>query len=140
MITPITEQVAIGDSMDARRADNHRFDAVLCVAIDFDWQDGFKWRHKIGLLDGAGNNPLTFFAATLLLESLVRSGKKVLVHCGAGMSRSVMVVAAWLTMRGPGTTLDINLHNVMAVRGVNAYRQELYVLAEAALQLLKQLR
>ena len=39
MITPITEQVAIGDSMDARRADNHRFDAVLCVAIDFDWQD-----------------------------------------------------------------------------------------------------
>ena len=139
MITPITEQVAIGDSMDARRADNHRFDAVLNVAIDFDWQDNFKWRHKVGLLDGAGNNPLTFFAAVLLLESLVRSGKRVLVHCGAGKSRSVMVVATWLTVRGV-STLDINLHNVMTVRKVDAYRQELYVLAEAALQLLKQLR
>ena len=139
MITKITEQVSIGDSKDARRVTNRDFDAVLNVAIDFDWQDNFKWRHKVGLLDGAGNDPMTFFAATLLLESLVRSGKKVLVHCGAGMSRSVMVVAAWLTMRGPGTTLDINLHNVMAVRKVNAYRQELYVLAETAIQLLRKL-
>jgi len=139
MITKITEQVSIGTSDDARRITNKAFDAVLNVAIDFDWRDGFQWRHKVGLFDGPGNDPLTFFAATILLESLVRSGKRVLVHCGAGMSRSVMVVAAWLTMRSPSTTFDINLQNVMSVRGVNTYRQELYVLAEAAIQLLRKL-
>ena len=138
MISQITEQVSIGTSEDARHADSNRFDAVLNVAIDFDWRDGFKWRHKVGLFDGPGNDPLTFFSAVLLLESLTRSGKKVLVHCGAGMSRSVMVVAAWLTAKGV-SNLDTNLHNVMAVRKVTTYRQELYVLAEAALQLLRKL-
>lgn len=138
MITKVTDQVYIGDSADARRISNGDYDATLNVAIDFDWRDGFKWRHKVGLLDGPGNDPLTFFAATVLLESLVRSGKRVLVHCGAGMSRSVMVVAAWMTMRGVGT-LDINLHNIMATRKVSTYRPELFVLAEAALQLLRKL-
>jgi protein-tyrosine phosphatase len=138
MITQITPQVSIGDSNDARRADNNTFGAILNVAIDFDWRDGFKYRHKVGLFDGPGNDPLTFFAAVLLLESLVRSKKRVLVHCGAGMSRSVMVVAAWMSLNGT-SDLDTNLHNVMAARKVTTYRTELYVLAGDAIRLLKKL-
>ena len=139
MISKITEQVYIGDSDDARRADNKRFDAILNVAIDFDWRDGFKYRHKVGLFDGPGNHPATFFAAVALLESLVKSGKRVLVHCGAGMSRSVMVVAAWLTVQNPNGNLDVCLNNVMAERKVSSYRPELYNLAEHTTRLWKRL-
>jgi protein-tyrosine phosphatase len=129
MISEITNQVFIGDSDDARRADNKRFDAVLNVAIDFDWRDGFKYRHKVGLFDGPGNHPATFFAAVVLLDALVKSGKKVLVHCGAGMSRSVMVVATWLTVQDPKSDLDGHLNNVMMARKMDNYRPELYALA-----------
>lgn len=139
MITKITDQVSIGDSSDARHANNKEFDAVLNVAIDFDWRDDFKWRHKVGLVDGAGNHPGTFFAAVVLLESLVKSGKRVLVHCHAGLSRSVMVVAAWLTIQDPSSMLDAHLNNVMAARKASAYRQELYALAEHSVSIWKRL-
>lgn len=130
MITKITDQVSIGDAEDARLASNRDFDAILNVAIDFDWRDDFKWRHKVGLFDGPGNHPATFFAAVVLLESLVKSGKRVLVHCHGGKSRSVMVVAAWLTIQDPSSILDAHLNNVMVTRKVTVYRTELYALAE----------
>lgn len=139
MITKITDQISIGDSDDGRRADNRQFDAVLNVALDFDWRDGFKWRHKIGLLDGPGNHPGTFFAAVVLLDSLVKSGKRVLVHCGAGMSRSVMVVAAWLTVQSSNGDLDLNLSTVMQARKVSTYRPELYKLADYSVILWRRL-
>jgi len=139
MISQITEQVSIGTSEDARHADNHRFDAVLNVAIDFDWRDGFKWRHKVGLLDGPGNHPGIFFSAVVLLDSLVKSGKRVLVHCGAGMSRSVMVVAAWLSIQSPNGDLDMNLTRVMEARKAPTYRPELYALAFQTIHLWRRL-
>ena len=139
MISEITNLISIGDSEDARRADNKKYDAVLNVALDFDWRDGFKWRYKVGLLDGPGNHPGTFFAAVVLLDSLVKSGKRVLVHCGAGMSRSVMVVAAWLTVQSIHGDLDLNLTQVMAARKVTTYRPELYNLAVNTIQLWRRL-
>lgn len=139
MITQITNQISIGDSSDGRHADNKRFDAVLNVAVDLDIQDGFKWRHKVGLLDGPGNHPATFFAAVVLLEALVKSGKRVLVHCHAGLSRSVMVVAAWMTIQTPHGDLDLNLNNVKVARKTDTHRQELYNLAEHTVKLWKRL-
>lgn len=139
MISEITNLISIGDSEDARRADNKKYDAILNVAIDFDWRDGFKWRHKVGLLDGPGNHPATFFAAVVLLDSLIKSNKRVLVHCGAGMSRSVMVVAAWLAVQSPNGDLDQNLTAVMTARKVTTYRSELYHLAIQSMQLWRRL-
>jgi protein-tyrosine phosphatase len=139
MISSITPQISIGDSEDAKHADNKRYDAVLNVAIDLDIQDGFKYRHKVGLYDGPGNHPATFFAAVVLLDSLVKSGKRVLVHCHAGMSRSVIVVAAWLTVQSPNGDLDLNLGTVMTERKVTTYRPELYALAFHTIQLWKKL-
>jgi protein-tyrosine phosphatase len=53
------------------------------------------------VLDGAGNSPETLRAAIDSVASLVRSAIPVLVHCGAGMSRSPAIVAAALaTLRG----------------------------------------
>jgi protein-tyrosine phosphatase len=127
VITFITDEVAIGNSQDSIRADNNQFDAVLNVAIDFDLMDGFKWRHKVGLLDGPGNDPLMFASAVILLHSLVRRGKKVLVHCHEGKSRSVMVVAAWMWARG--YEFDATLDQIMKARGVDQYRPALKELA-----------
>jgi protein-tyrosine phosphatase len=135
MITYITDEVAIGNSQDSTHADNKQFDAVLNVAIDFDIMDGFKWRHKVGLLDGPGNDPLMFASAVILLHSLVRRGKKVLVHCHEGKSRSVMVVAAWMWARG--YEFDATLEQIMKVRGVDQYRPALRELAVSTHALVK---
>lgn len=136
MISRITEEVAIGDADAAREITNKDFDATLCVAIDLDIKDQFKWRYKVGLLDGPGNHPNTFLAAVLLLDSLVANGKRVLVHCQAGTSRSVMVVSAWIASKGL-TSLDDALVQIMKLRKVDQYRPNLYALAVSALPHLK---
>lgn len=135
MITWITDEIAIGNSEDARNADNKMFNATLNVAIDLDIADDFRWRHKVGLLDGPGNSPMTFMAAVLLLEALVKQEKRILVHCHEGKSRSVMVVATWLKRRGY-TSLDEGLKAIMPLRKVNEYRTALKETAEKALKLM----
>jgi protein-tyrosine phosphatase len=133
MITWIRDEIAIGDSQDAISADNKIFDATLNVAIDLDIKDEFKWRYKIGLLDGPGNDPRIFAAILILLDSLVSQDKKVLVHCHAGASRSVMVVAAWLKYKGY-TSLDEALGMIMPYRKIDQYRPALKETAREALK------
>lgn len=144
MITYVTDELAIGDSQDAREATQNTFDSSLCVAIDLDICDKVDpdvrnfnvRRHKIGLYDGPGNHPLVFAAAVLTLEGLVSQGKRVLVHCHAGQSRSPMVAAAWVAYKGR-TSLEDALEQIMAARKLTIYRQDLYALAQQALAILK---
>ena len=144
MITYVTDEIAIGDSQDARGITQDKFDAALCVAIDLDICDKVDpevrsynvRRHKVGLYDGPGNHVLTFVSAVLLLEALVNQGKRVLVHCHAGQSRSPMVAAAWVAYKGR-SSLDDALEQIMATRKLTIYRQDLYVLAQQALAILK---
>ena len=136
MITWIRDEFAIGDADDAREIDNKIFNATLNVAVDLDIKDNFKWRYKVGLVDGQGNHPLTFAAAVLLLESLVLQEKRILVHCQAGTSRSVMVSAAWVNMKGLAS-LDEALKMIMPLRKVDIYRQELYYTAQMAIPYIK---
>jgi len=137
MITQITPELFIGGAEDSIQADNKIFDAVLCVAIDFDIKDGFKWRHKVGLLDGPGNSPMTFVAAVLLLYSLLKSGKRVLLHCQEGRSRSVMVAATTLAVAGVAS-FDDALREIMTLRKVDNYRPALYDMAKVTLPLIKE--
>jgi len=146
MITWITEQVAIGDADDSRGITQEKFEAALNVAVDLDICDKVDpevrnfnvRRHKAGLLDGAGNHPFMLVAAVLMLEGLVSQQKRVLVHCQAGQSRSVMVVSAWMAFKGL-TTLDDALAKNLAIRKVDMYRDSMYALAVSALDLLKKL-
>jgi len=138
MITPIADGISIGNADDARRLENPTFDATLNVAIDLDIEDHFKWRHKVGLLDGPGNNPSTFIAALILLHSLVQQRKRILVHCQAGTSRSVMVVATYVAMMGYAD-LDTALSKIMPVRKVDRYRPALYDMAKQTLPLLSEM-
>jgi len=138
MITFVTPRLAIGSASDARNSNNSQFDAILNVAIDLDVEDSFKWRHKVGLLDGPGNSPLIFMSAVLLLYSLLKEGKRVLVHCHEGKSRSVMVAATLFVIEGRDT-LDEALDQIMPKRGVDIYRKPLYDMAESVIPLIKEL-
>jgi protein-tyrosine phosphatase len=48
------------------------------------------------LIDGSGNDPWLVRQLVNTLDKFVKQHPKVLVHCQAGRSRSVVVVAAWL--------------------------------------------
>lgn len=136
MITPIIDKIAIGDSEDAQNITRHQFDATLNVAIDLDIDDTKIQRYKVGLLDGPGNDPKIFAAALIVLDTLVKNNKRTLVHCHAGQSRSVMIVAAWLAYK-KYSTLDDALKLIMPLRKVDIYRQSLYDTAVQSISYVK---
>ena len=147
MITSVTPQIYVGDSQDARHLITHKesFGATLNVAIDLDIEDNhnedrvrpFK-RHKVGLIDGRGNPPLRMVAALVLLHTIVKSGVKVLVHCHAGQSRSVMIAAMYCDIAGIAP-FDEALAKIMEQRKVPLYRQDLYATATIALPIAKEI-
>lgn len=126
MVTLITDKIGIGDATDARQP-GKAFDASLNVAIDLDipLMGGDLHRHKIGLVDGPGNDDYALMAAVLMLHSLNRKYNRILVHCQAGASRSVMVVAAYVSIL-TGDEFHRVMENIMKNRGVSDYRSVLY--------------
>jgi atypical dual specificity phosphatase len=96
----ITEQIAIGDALDA--VDHaSEFDSILCLLPDCCGDridiDGYC----VPLHDGPGNSREHVLAAIDFIAAQIENGLRVLVHCRAGRSRSVCVVAAYL-MRHKG--------------------------------------
>jgi protein-tyrosine phosphatase len=145
MITSVTPQIFVGDSQDARDAVNQGFDATLNVAIDLDIEDKVDdnhlrrlKRHKVGLIDGRGNPPLRMVAALVLLHTIVQSGIKVLVHCHAGQSRSVMIAAMYCDIAGIAPFNEA-LPKIMAQRKVDICRSDLYATATFALPIAKEI-
>ena len=145
MITSVTPQIFVGDSQDARDAVNQGFDATLNVAIDLDIEDKVDdnhlrrlKRHKVGLIDGRGNPPLRMVAALVLIHTIVQSGIKVLVHCHAGQSRSVMIAAMYCDIAGIAPFNEA-LPKIMAQRKVDICRSDLYATATFALPIAKEI-
>jgi protein-tyrosine phosphatase len=66
---------------------------------------------RIPLVDGAGNRPEVIRAAVDLTASFIDSGVPTLVACGAGMSRSPIVVAAALA-KIDGSTIEEALEEI----------------------------
>jgi hypothetical protein len=130
----ITDRIAIGNSCDARAPKG--VDATINVAVDLHISEDFEWRHKVGLIDGPGNHPQTFMAAVLLLDALMEEGKKVLVHCHAGRSRSVMVISTWLAWR-EGRSFDVTLKAIQKLRQWERSEPALYALARRTLETLR---
>ena len=101
-MTKITDCIWIGNSHDAGHPQPLKdvgIDAILNCAHDlfgpYGWNAGFHYA-QCGMVDGPGNPPMAYQSAVLQLASLVALGKKVLVHCHKGESRSVAVVIAYL--------------------------------------------
>jgi protein-tyrosine phosphatase len=97
----ITDTIAIGTFLEAR-SHTLRVDAgirsVICLEAvlrdepNLDVDD----YEVIDLADGAGNDPRAFERAVRLVGVLSEQSPKLLVHCRAGRSRSVVVVAGYL--------------------------------------------
>ena len=66
---------------------------------------------RIPLVDGSGNRPEIIRAAVDLTASLIDSRVPTLVACGAGMSRSPIIVAAALA-RVDGRSLEQGLEDI----------------------------
>lgn len=122
----ITDKICIGDDNDARQLPS-AVDATLNLAVDLDipLTGGNAHRHKTGLLDGPGNDEYLLMSAVLMLHSLHRKYRRILVHCQSGSDRSVMVVAVYISIIGQ---LDFNkvLTEIMKSRNVTDYRPALY--------------
>lgn len=90
------ENLWVGSSTDGQYAD---VDAVLNVAKDLHIRRGWPdiQYAQVGLVDGPGNLPASYHAAVLTLAAMVKTGKRVLVHCHEGKSRSAAVVIMYLS-------------------------------------------
>lgn len=139
MITMITDRVCIGDISDARQPST-ALDSCLNVSSEDDvpLTQGNVYRHKVGLLDGPGNDDSLLIAAVMVLHALNKRHNRVLVHCHEGKSRSVMVVSAFVAIVG-GMEFDKVLKDIMKARGVTDYRPALYAQYQQLIPTLRRL-
>lgn len=97
----------------AARDFGSEFDVIVNVAKDAPDFGGYHFC----LVDGPGNKQSEMDAAIACVEEQIRSGKRVLVHCVAGRSRSVTVTAAALS-RTTGTPFNDILAAIGPIRGL----------------------
>ena len=113
----IIDQIAIGNYRDAE-APPSDIDAVLCL------REGCCDEGRtdidvlcIPLIDGPGNDPRRVQQAIGFIADVVDAGDNVLVHCHAGRSRSVVIVARYL-MERQGMTASGALASIAAKRAI----------------------
>ena len=96
----ITSSIAIGNFVDAESASESDLDAILCLKEGCcDEKDRRFLIFCVPLVDGAGNSADMFDDAVDFIDDVVRDGERILVHCHAGRSRSVCIVARYLMAR-----------------------------------------
>jgi protein-tyrosine phosphatase len=112
----ITHCLWLGNAADARDITavlGHRIVAIVDLAME---EAPIHFPRdiiycRIPLVDGAGNRPEIIRAAVDLTASLIDSRVPTLVACGAGMSRSPIIVAATLA-RVDGRSLEQALEDI----------------------------
>ena len=120
----ITKDIAIGNYLESQNESliqQHGFESVLSLDGTMTGLDAtathFSTVRAFSLIDGPGNDPALFFRVLDSLSVLVQRHPPVLVHCHAGRSRSVVVVAGFL-MRTAGLDYFDALDHVRAKREV----------------------
>src|SRR5262245_15992150 len=98
----ITDAIAVGNIEDAlalSTAEAAAVDSVLCLSgfPTLSYLPHLHWR-GVSMVDGPGNDPGLFLQALDAIHAAVDSGRRILVHCMAGRSRSVLVVALYLAV------------------------------------------
>jgi protein-tyrosine phosphatase len=113
----ITENIAIGNYLDAEQPDD-KVDAILCLKENCCNEDNSDYDIvAIPLIDGSGNDPRAFNDAVDFIDDVVSSGKKILVHCHAGRSRSVCIVARYFMVKH-NLTVHQALQKIQAKREI----------------------
>jgi len=102
-MTFITETIAIGnchDAEDLTAQEQAGIRSILCLnglLSQFKAADcGVEALTSFNLRDGSGNDPWLFEMAVKLVGQYSQQHPNLMVHCHAGKSRSVMVVASHL--------------------------------------------
>ncbi len=101
--TWITDRVAVGNrgaAHDAQLRAREGFISLVSLDGSMNWKKaeilGYEDLHALSLVDGHGNSVDAAAEALRALVQMIDDGPPVLVHCHAGGSRSVSLVAAWL--------------------------------------------
>ena len=95
----VSEQIAIGGFVDALAVTPGQVDAVLCLKERCcDESNKSLDVFCVPLKDGPGNRLDLVMLAVEFIDSTVKSGHRILVHCHAGRSRSVCIVAKYLCL------------------------------------------
>lgn len=118
----ITEQIYLGSINDAIKPDlNNTVDVVLNVSSDM-FLAGYgaiadveKW--NVIFDDGKYVDIALIEKAVGVIEKAVGEGKRILVHCTAGISRSPMVVACYLAKK-KGIDFDQAMEHIARIRRV----------------------
>ncbi len=115
----ITDRIAIGNYLEARNVvvlSQSGFRSILSLdgsLSEIDPEDlNLEEIVTFELKDGPGNDPSVFRKAVQNLIGLVQDFPPVLVHCHAGRSRSVIVVAGYLMQ-----SLNIGAEKAIAIIG-----------------------
>lgn len=96
----ITEQIAIGNFVDAKSLRAGDVDAVLCLIDNCCSIDETKFDVEvIPLVDASGNDRRLFDHCVDFIHDVVTSGDRILVHCHAGRSRSVCITARYFMLK-----------------------------------------
>jgi len=95
-MTKIDDHIYIGNDEDYKQAKSKGIQAILNVARDthYPQPDGVEYQH-IPLTDDEKNDFKMINDAADALANFVQQGKKTLVHCRAGVSRSPSVAALY---------------------------------------------
>lgn len=121
-MTFITDTIAIGNFMDAQdhaALQEAGIRSILCLnglLSGLQPDDlGVEAMTCFNFTDGSGNDPQLFERAVKIVGQYAQQNPKLLVHCQAGRSRSVMVVASHL-VRQNGWDLRQALELIRAKR------------------------
>jgi hypothetical protein len=112
----ITDHIAIGNFVDAENP-GPDVDVILCLKPQCCTSRVDIPAIRVPIADKAGNNPALYRKAVSELARAVAAGKRVLVHCHAGRSRSVCIVAKYL-MDSQGISSDEALAQIRKKREI----------------------
>ena len=96
----ITENIAIGNSIDAEKTSSDELNAILYFKPDCCSEDSNVFDVMcMPLIDGPSNDNSYLADAVDFIHDIVSSGEKILVHCRAGRSRSVCITARYFMVK-----------------------------------------
>lgn len=114
----ITENIAIGNIIDIKNISSRVFDSVLCLIENCCSEEEEEYDvMNIPLKDSSGNSSVSIKNAIDFIDDAVSYNEKILVHCHAGRSRSVCIVARYLMLK-QGLTSQQALNIIGAKREI----------------------
>lgn len=124
-MSQITDEIWVGsyaDACDEQFLRERKINHILCCADEFALRAGFPYSdnrigHKISLRDDYADEKtfVMFLEGAQKLNEWILSGNRVMVHCFAGISRSVSVVITYF-MVYKGWSFNIALNHLKHCR------------------------